>query len=236
MKYPPIVIQGLTDYYKEIVDFYKDYECIWSTWNTEPEENLNYINSRDNFTVVTSDVPKLKYDFHHGLYTWVTTLNGFTHLKNLNHDFGIRVRSDMLVDIPSHLKVTKYDHFNCWGWFRHNVGYLCDFYFSSPVDLMCSLMEKCIEVYKPTFGENNLTYALLKELNWRKINYTLSEETKFMWIKEDRRGKSQSFYMDHVREGRWNNTIDKYQDSENSQIVYNYSVDYFPDDYKLACL
>jgi len=167
----------------------------------------------------------------------------FYFKKKNQYDFGIKIRSDMLVDIPSHLKVTKYDHFNCWGWFRHNVGYLCDFYYSSPVDLMCSLMQNYIHFSKslsdknaPTFPENILTYVLLKELNWRKINYTLSEETKFMWIKEGRRGKSQSFYMDHVREGRWNNNIDKYQDSENSQIVYNYSVDYFPDDYKLACL
>lgn len=229
----PIVIQGLTTYCEEVVNYYKNYECVWSTWNTEPKENLDYIKSNPNFTLITSDVPEHTVS---GIYIWQATLNAFEYLKKRNIDFAIRVRSDMLVDISSNLKITKYDHFNCWGWHRHNVGYLCDFYFSGPVNLIYNLMLSCTRTRIHTFPENILTYSLLQENNWRKINYTLSDETKFMWIKDGRRGKSQDFYMDHVRKGEWYNTIETFQDSFEPSINYIYSKDYFPDNYKLHTL
>ena len=53
-----------------------------------------------NITLITLDPPELKYDEHFGMYVWVTTLKGFEYLKEKGYDFGIRVRSDFLVDIP----------------------------------------------------------------------------------------------------------------------------------------
>ena len=115
-KKPPVVIQGLTDQHQQVIEYYKDYECVWVTWNTQPKEHLDRIDSQSNITLITLDPPELKYDEHFGMYVWVTTLKGFEYLKEKGYDFGIRVRSDFLVDIPQVLKTTKDDHFNCFGW------------------------------------------------------------------------------------------------------------------------
>lgn len=225
----PIVIQGLTDYYKEIVEHYKDYECVWSTWNTEPQDRLDYISSQDNFTLALCDAPKIQYGEHYGLYTWVATLNGFKVLKERGHDFGIRVRSDFIVDIPSILSLTKFDHFNCFGWDTGSVGYLCDYYFSSPVELMCAIMEGCIGIDSESHAENILTYVLLEQLNWRKINYTLTDDTKFIWLKKE---IDEQHYMEHVRADTWYNTTDRKQISR--FVDYSFTKDNFPDNYQLT--
>ena len=104
-KKPPIVIQGLTDQHQQVIEHYKDYECVWVTWNTQPKEHLDRIDSQPNITLITLDPPELKYDEHFGMYVWVTTLKGFEYLKEKGYDFGIRVRSDFLVDIPQVLKL-----------------------------------------------------------------------------------------------------------------------------------
>lgn len=228
-KKPPIVIQGLTDHYKEIVDHYKDYECVWVTWNTQPKEHLEYIESQPNFTLLTLDLPDLKYSEHFGMYVWITALRGFLYLKEKGYDFGIRVRSDFLVDIPEILKLTKYDHFNCFGWDTGSVGYLCDYYFSGPVDKIVTLMQECMAIDSESHAENIMTYVLLEVMKWRDINYTLTDQTKFKWIKK---GIDEQHYMDHVRRDTWYNTTDRQQISR--FIRYEFETDNFPDDYHLT--
>jgi len=225
----PLMIQGPTEYCKEIVEFYKDYECVWSTWDTEPKQNIEYINSKENFTILLSEIPKLKYDYHWGLYAWVSTLNGFEYLKSKNYKFGIKIRSDFLIDIPELLKITKFDHFNCFGWDTGGVAYLCDYYFSSPVDTMCDIMKECISIESESFPENILTYVLLRKLDFRKINYTLTDDTKFWWLK---RKISEQHYMDHVRNGTWYNVTNKKQISR--FVNYNFDRDNFPENYELT--
>jgi hypothetical protein len=227
---PPIVIQGLINYHKQVIDHYKDYECVWVTWNDQPKSDLEYIESQPNFTLITTYIPKLKYSEHFGMYVWITTLLGFKYLKEQGYDFGVRVRSDFLVDIPELLKLTKYDHFNCFGWDTGSVGYLCDYYFSSPVDVMIDVMESCMNIDSESYAENILTYAMLQVVKWRNINYTLSDDTKFQWIKE---GIDQNHYMDHVRANTWYNTTNRKQISRFKE--YSFTQDNFPDNYELVC-
>ena len=43
-----IVIQGPTEYYKELADYYQQFDyVVWSTWEGEPQKNINYIESKN---------------------------------------------------------------------------------------------------------------------------------------------------------------------------------------------
>ena len=42
-----IIIQGPTKYYKEMGDFYSQFNnIVWSTWEDEPKEHLDYISNK----------------------------------------------------------------------------------------------------------------------------------------------------------------------------------------------
>ena len=52
-----IVIQGPTEYYKELADYYQQFDyVVWSTWEGEPQENIDYIESK-NIEVIQSELP-----------------------------------------------------------------------------------------------------------------------------------------------------------------------------------
>ena len=52
-----IVIQGPTEYYKELADYYQQFDyVVWSTWENEPQENIDYIESK-NIEVIQSKLP-----------------------------------------------------------------------------------------------------------------------------------------------------------------------------------
>jgi hypothetical protein len=52
-----IVIQGPTDYYKEVADHYSQYpNVVWSTWSDESIVRLEYIRSKG-IEVVLVDKP-----------------------------------------------------------------------------------------------------------------------------------------------------------------------------------
>ena len=43
-----IVIQGPTEYYKELTDHYSQFDnVVWATWDDESLLNLDYIRSKD---------------------------------------------------------------------------------------------------------------------------------------------------------------------------------------------
>jgi hypothetical protein len=53
-----IVIQGPTDYYKELADHYSKFEnVVWATWNDESVVRLDYIRSKG-IEVVLLEKPK----------------------------------------------------------------------------------------------------------------------------------------------------------------------------------
>ena len=220
----PIVITGLVrPCYREIVEHYKDYECVWSTWKTEPEDRLDYIRSQKNITLDLIDIPDdVSFWQRTGGLQWLTTLSGFRILKERGHEFGIRSRSDTCIGIPSILSLTDYDSLNFISWHNGNGGYFMDYYFSGPVDDVCEVMENCIKTIEEkhfssnTFGENILTHSILNKTNFRKINYTCSDTMKFNFI-------------DHVR-GR-SGTIDSFLNHLKSGILC-FKQD-FPNDYQL---
>lgn len=230
MNYPPVVIQGTTDLCKEVVEYYKDFKCIFSTWNSEPKENLDYLSSCKNVVLITDDLPTKKWEHHWGLYQFKSTLNGFNYLKENGYDFGIKVRSDLMLNIPQVVELIDFKKFNCFGWHDWSVGYFCDFYFAGPVSVICDAMKKCIDLSPESHAENTITYVILNEIKFREINYTLNDELEFYCPKHNLTSKK---YMDHVREGIWFNTTNVKQTSRYVND-YVYSKDNFPDNYRLT--
>jgi hypothetical protein len=229
MNYQPLVIQGPTTYCKEVAEYYKNYDCVWSTWDSEPKQNLEYLSSLDNVVLITDTLPQKKWNHYWGLYQFKTTLNGFKYLKDQGHSFGIKLRSDLMLNIPQITKLIDFDKFNCMGWHTHSVGYLSELYFAGDVNLICDVMERCVELDPEVHSENVLTYILLEEFKYRKIHYTLNDDLEFYCPKLNINAKS---YMDDVRIGRWFNTTNVKQTSD--YVTYEYTQDNFPDNYQLT--
>ena len=80
------------------------------------------------------------------------------------------------------------------SWSNHKCGYFIDYYYSGPVDVMCEVMENCIKIIEENqfssniFPENVLTYSILNKTNFRKINYTCSEEIEFYFLNSGKYG------------------------------------------------
>jgi hypothetical protein len=241
MKNVPIVLQGPTTYCKEVAEHYKNYFCVWSTWNSEPQENLDFLSKLDNVKLITDNLPTYSDEENVGLtnheswtrqrsrYQFTSTLNGFKFLKNNQFTYGIKIRSDLLLDIPTLLTITDKKSFNSLGWHTGSVGYLVDYYFSAEVDLIISLMEKCLDIMHPCHSENLMTYVLLEELKFRNINHTMSDE---LYIYSLKHNYTTQLLMNEVKNNKWlvKNDINQFS----SNMSYQYTVDHFPDNYQLT--
>lgn len=237
----PIVIQGPTNYCKEVSEYYKDYFCVWSTWKSEPKENLDFLSSLENVHLILDDLPDYSDSENEGLtweeswvrqrsrYEFTSTLNGFEYIKKIGFDYGIKIRSDMLLGIEKLLSMTDKKCFNCFAWHTGSVGYLFDYYFSGSVELIVSLMKKCLELAHPTHSENLMTYALLEELNYRNINYTLDEN---LYMSSLKHSYNTEFLIHEIKDYNILNKTTVNQISKN--VFYKYSRDCFPDNYILT--
>ena len=92
-----LVIQGPTTYCKEVSEYYKDYKQIWSTWNSEPQENLDYLRSLPNVSLVTDDLPVLsskeKSGSGHG--PWCLERELFINGHLLLTDSNLQIKKDI---------------------------------------------------------------------------------------------------------------------------------------------
>lgn len=237
----PIVLQGPTTYCKEVSEYYKNYFCVWSTWKTEPQENLDFLSNLDNVDLVLDDLPTYSDSENFGLteheswtrqrsrYQFTSTLNGLKFLDQRGFDYAIKIRSDLLLDIKTLLEMTDRNCFNSLGWHTGSVGYLVDYYFSGEIKLLVSLMEKCLDIMYPTHSENLMTYALLEELKFRNINHTMDDN---LYIYSLKHKYTTDLLMGEVRNNKWINTTSVNQTSTN--VSYQYTKDHFPDKYDLT--
>jgi len=96
-----IVIQGPTIYYKEMVEAYKDFsDVVWSTWEDEPSENLNYI--KQFFPIILSPKPSFPGYLNVNLQT-VSTMGGIEYLIEQGVTEILKVRGDIICDNLSYL-------------------------------------------------------------------------------------------------------------------------------------
>lgn len=76
-----IVIQGSTGYVNEVIDLYKGIpNVVFSTWEDEPEENIQLIKSKG-IDVIQSPKPSIAGKFNINLQA-LSTFAGVQYLKN----------------------------------------------------------------------------------------------------------------------------------------------------------
>jgi hypothetical protein len=89
-----IVIQGPTYYVNEILQIYKDVKnVVWSTWDDEPQENLNMIES-SNIVLITSPKPIFPGYLNINLQT-LSTIKGINYLESKKIVEILKIRSDI---------------------------------------------------------------------------------------------------------------------------------------------
>ena len=89
-----IVIQGPTNYCREIIDCYIDIpNVVFSTWDDEPQENIKYIKSK-NIDVIQSSKP-LFVGYLNVNYQALSTYIGLEYLKSKNVTEVLKIRSDL---------------------------------------------------------------------------------------------------------------------------------------------
>ena len=88
-----IVIQGPTEYYKELTDYYSQFSnVVWATWNDESITNLDYIRSKG-IEVILLEKPK----FPGYMNINMQLASSFAGINHLDVDEVLKVRSDTIV-------------------------------------------------------------------------------------------------------------------------------------------
>lgn len=102
-----IVIQGPTDHYKEVADNWSGWpNVVWSTWKDEPQENIDYIRSK-NIDVILNNKPEIPGDININ-YQAKSTYSGLVFLQNKGVTEALKIRGDHYVsDIKSLLEILQ---------------------------------------------------------------------------------------------------------------------------------
>ena len=88
-----IVIQGPTGYYKELTDYYSQFNnVVWATWNDESITNLDYIRSKG-IEVILLEKPK----FPGYMNINMQLASSYAGVNHLDVDEALKVRSDTIV-------------------------------------------------------------------------------------------------------------------------------------------
>ena len=90
-----IIIQGPTEYYKEVADYYSQFDnVVWATWNDESVIRLNYIRDKG-IKVILVEKPKV-FGYMNVNMQIKSTFAGVSYLEN-KVDEVLKVRSDTIV-------------------------------------------------------------------------------------------------------------------------------------------
>lgn len=168
-----IVIQGPTNYFREILDCYKGYEYIvWSTWENEPIENINFIKQYD-IPVIQSEIPSIKGNWNCNLQC-ISTVNGIEYLRMQNAEISyfIKVRGDMIIrplnELIKSVNVSLFQndlafigYFKAYPYTFSSDYFLMDF-------LVAGKYNEIIKFFTPIKSEN---IGLPFPEKWFEINY-----------------------------------------------------------------
>jgi len=93
-----IVIQGPTTYCKTIIEKYKDIpNVVWSTWENEPVDNLNYIEKH--IPLVLNKQPDFAGYLNINLQN-ITTSSGIAYLMEKGINEVLKIRGDIIISDP----------------------------------------------------------------------------------------------------------------------------------------
>jgi hypothetical protein len=89
-----VVIQGSTGYLNEVIDLYIDIpNVVFSTWENEPEENIQLIKSKG-IEVIQTPKPLVSGTFNINLQA-LSTFAGIQYLKNKGVNEILKIRNDL---------------------------------------------------------------------------------------------------------------------------------------------
>ena len=90
-----IIIQGPTEYYKELADYYSQFDnVVWATWNDESVIRLNYIRDKG-IEVILVEKPKILSYINVNMQV-KSSFAGISYLED-KVDEVLKVRSDTIV-------------------------------------------------------------------------------------------------------------------------------------------
>ena len=90
-----IVIQGPTEYYKELTDYYSQFNnVVWTTWNDESVTRLNYIRNKG-IEVILIEKPEV-FGYMNINMQVKSTFIGISYLED-KVDEALKVRSDTII-------------------------------------------------------------------------------------------------------------------------------------------
>jgi len=90
-----IVIQGPTNHYKEVLKSYKNVpNVVWSTWDDEPLENIEYI--KKYIPVILNKKPSFSGHLNINMQT-ISTMGGINYLKEKGINEILKVRGDVII-------------------------------------------------------------------------------------------------------------------------------------------
>lgn len=185
------VIQGPTQYYKEMIDNYKGVKNLcWSTWKSEPEEALKAIEAAG-IKVILNDGPKVP-GVQNINYQCKSVMGALEEIGDEKGKY-LKIRSDFLVKDPQEFITTVEKHLiknsvGILGYYRsRDFGtYILDYIFAGDYNSMTEFWctDESSEMGGP-FPEKFLTERFFKT----EINHLLNKKHLFLDLK-----KTESIY------------------------------------------
>jgi hypothetical protein len=209
-----IVIQGPTNYYKEVADHYSQYpNVIWSTWSDESVVRLEYIRSKG-IEVVLVDKPQFPGYMNVNMQV-KSTYEGVKYLEG-KVDEVLKVRSDTIIsNLPSLMDGLKGQQLSfmatCKTGVRTDLAYDLEYYHTShdypsdnviygKVEDMLMMFDFQIDELLPIPPESLITWNYMTNMNMEfRLNYQhlvdngisfftdicLDKEVGVHWLKQD---------------------------------------------------
>jgi len=209
-----IVIQGPTNYYKEVADHYSQYpNVVWSTWSDESIVRLEYIRSKG-IEVVLVDKPQFPGYMNVNMQV-KSTYEGIKYLEG-KVDEVLKVRSDTIIsNLPSLMDGLKDQQLSfmatCKTGVRTDLAYDLEYYHTShdypsdnviygKVEDMLIMFDFQIDELLPIPPESLITWNYMTNMNMEfKLNYQhlvdngisfftdicLDKEVGVHWLKQD---------------------------------------------------
>jgi hypothetical protein len=209
-----IVIQGPTNYYKEVADHYSQYpNVIWATWNDESVVRLEYIRSKG-IEVVLVDKPPFPGYMNVNMQV-KSTYEGIKYLEG-KVDEVLKVRSDTVIsNLPALMNDLKGKQLSfmatCKEGVRKDLAYDLEYYHTShdypsdnviygKVEDMLLMFDFQIDELLPIPPESLIAWNYMTNMNMEfRLNYQhlvdngisfftdicLDKEVGVYWLKQD---------------------------------------------------
>jgi hypothetical protein len=209
-----IVIQGPTDYCKQIIPAYKSIKnVVWSTWEDEPIDNIKYISN--NMNIILNKKPSVAGYLNINFQT-ISTIKGLYYLKDKGITEVLKIRGDLLpnnIEIflnklkgkpASFLAIAKdgvrTDLYYELVYPHYSHDYPVDLLVYGSVENMINTFGFVVEEYAPIPPESLIAYHLLIGLNVDfKLKYKhfinneisffmndcIENDIKFTWLKRN---------------------------------------------------